>query len=194
MKMLITFATLSEAKSSIEALKAKTLIENELYQTEVGKIIISGMGCLNAAVTLSKYVKEDDTVYNFGACGALKDLPLFSVIEVKEVCKFNFLPEDLDEHSRLFSSSLFNPIKLQENGLTCLSSDFPLHKNSRKRWLCENYDIIDMEGYGIAKMTKNVKMFKCVSDFASENGHKLIKENLKEVSFRLKETLIYQLG
>lgn len=192
--MLITFATFSEAQSSIEALNAKVLIENELYQTDVGKIVICGMGSLNAAINLAKYIKDDECVFNFGACGSLKDLPIFTIIPVKVVSKLNYIPDNIDGYSRSFSNSLFEPIELQDEGFHCISSDFPLHRADLKQMLKETHDIVDMEGYGLAKVTKNLKMFKCISDFASDNGQHLIKKHIQEISNILKDTLIEQLS
>jgi nucleoside phosphorylase len=190
MKTLVVFATLSEAESSLEALKAKVIIENELFETDIAKILICGIGSLNAAIKTLKYYNKEQNVLNLGACGALKEVPIFTVLPIKAVHKLNYLPPFLDSYSKKFSDSIFSIADINSEGFTCLTSDFPLHQEKLRDKLKKAYDCIDMEGYGIARACKEVKMFKCVSDFASKKGHKLIKEHLKEVSFILKETLI----
>jgi hypothetical protein len=188
MKPLITFATLIEANALLKEVKAFCLIENELYSSDFGSIVITSMGSLNAAIKVSKHLKENQEVWNFGACGALNDFEIFSVVPIKAVSKGIQMPITIDEHSKSFYHSLFKEITLQERGKSCLTSDFPIHDEDLKNQLKICHDVVDMEAYGIAMAAEKVKIWKCVSDFASKNGQKLIIENLHQVSHCLKDT------
>lgn len=193
MTILVTFATYREAQVSLDELEAKQVNE-ELFSFDRGCLLITGMGMLNAAIKVAHYQHLADEIWNFGAVGALKDHPLFSLLPISSIEKWHPFPSDTSEYSKSFANKVFPSITLQEEGYKLLSTDFPLHQESLKRELASNYDCIDMEGYGLVQTNKKVRMWKCISDFASQNGEKLISQHLDEISKRLADELIKQLS
>lgn len=193
MKKLITFATLNEAASLIDSLQAKNSCIPNLYESDIALILITGMGILKAAIEISKKEKDISQVINLGAAGALSTLPLFSIHPISLVGKYVEIPSYIDEYSRQFSKKLFPDISLKVEGKRLLSTDFPLHHPRLKDQLAQNYDLIDMEGYGVVLSSKKVELWKIVSDFASFDGEKKIKDNLAQISWNLKEFAINKL-
>lgn len=186
MKIFI-FATPNEAQATIKKLNSK-MIEEHVYKSGSDLIIISGIGSLAALRAVLKYGIAADEIINLGIAGSLNpNLDLGHITEISAVDKF--LP-----HMDPVASKAFPPLSIQTQGLKLLTSDFPIHENELRKKLSPNWDLIDMEGYGIAygalALGKKFRLVKIVSDFASENGRDLILKNIEKNSMRLAESCL----
>ena len=193
-QLLIVFAHFLEAEAALKALKAKPIQERMLYQFDQGIILICGMGSLNAAIHVTEHIGTCSEVWNLGVVGALKETLKFgdkSGVELVE--KYLSLPSPVSSHAVNVSKSTFPLLKIAEKGWKLLSSDYPLHDQKLRRELATRWDVVDMEGYGIAqaaqKAGKPLQMVKMVSDFASEGGWELIRQNLSHLSEQLASQL-----
>ncbi len=191
---LIVFATLIEAKHALEALNAQNISDNFFF-SDGGFITISGMGCLAATAAISACKEPISEVWNLGAVGALHDhFNLGDTFEISDVSKNPILPIGIDDHSSKLHRTLFPSLKVSENGLHLISSDYPCHHAEINQTLRAHGDLIDMEGYGIAYAARQrgvpVCMWKIVTDFATANGQKLILEQLDSVSQKIAQILI----
>lgn len=204
MKKLIVFAQLLEAKNLIERLSAQVVSGEILevwsegsipncYQFEKGLIVISNVGLHGAQMAVSKYGHGMDEVWNIGFAGSLNDqLPIGDILEIDKVGKY--LPEEaLDPISQDCFFSTVPPLlingKKESGGGRLLSSDFPIHSASKRDNLKKDWDLVDMEGYGIAfachYLKKKCRIWKIVSDFASEGGREMIRKNRNALSIKI---------
>jgi nucleoside phosphorylase len=180
---LLTFATEMEAESS------RKLLERDYT------ILVTGMGCLNAAIAVTPWLKDCTEIWNLGIAGALNpSCKAGNIYTVSSVSKLNTFPQNIDSYSNDFALKLCPDIEIATEGLRLISSDFPLHSQERK--IANNADLIDMEAYGIASACKRhgVKchFLKAVSDFCNNDGPAQIKERLPALSLKLAEEFIAQ--
>lgn len=168
---LILFATAVEAKASLE-----------LSKSSYGKIIITGMGSLNAYHAILRHQRGVDGIINIGFAGAFDlSLPLGSLHEVSLVEKREFASHPLTS-----------------SGKRLLSSDRPLRSNAAREKYASRYDLVDMEGFGVALAAKRlqlpVTLIKCVTDHVSDEPPVALRERAlffsKVLSERLKLTLL----
>jgi len=165
MKLLL-FATLLEARETLKQLKTREESEG-LYHFSKGLIVIMGWGSVNAHAATMKYGEEAEEIWNIGFAGALNStFSLGSLFEVGSIGK-----HPLNEMTYTFPSG----------GKRLLTVDVPLHNKHQKEVLGKEWDLVDMEGYGIAtaaaQLGKRVRLFKLCSDFAVEGGRNQIREN-----------------
>ncbi len=187
---LILFAQTCEADPTIQKLNAKAQSYGEVYSEghvatyytfDGGAIAITSIGLHAASATLAKHAHEYDEIWNFGFAGALNDQhELGTLIPIRTIRKY--VPVELhklDSGSRKCLENTLPEITIAAEGASLISSDFPLHNNERKQQI--PFDLIDMEGYAIAytanHLGKKCSMWKIVSDFASEGGRELIRQN-----------------
>ncbi len=188
-KILIVFATHEEASSTIKELGAK-LISDRFYQIEKGFLLISGMGTIAAAHEAGRYMESVDEVWNFGIAGSLiPSLGIESFVSISNVGKHLSFPQQLDDYSMRFAEKIYPSFDLQHDGFTLISSDYPIHHPSSKKALAKQWDLVDMEGYGIVfacqQRQKKCKLWKIISDLASSEGPSKIKDNLPFLSKKL---------
>jgi adenosylhomocysteine nucleosidase len=194
-KILIVFAQGAEAAATIRHLEA-TPVPGEMahiwseglipccYQFEQGHIVISNVGIHYAQMAITRYAHLAGEVWNLGLAGSLKEgQPIGALLTVGTVGKY--LPHDQENFS-------LPPFALKGSG-KLISSDFPIHDHTHRQRLSQAWDVVDMEGYGIAfactHLNKPCKMFKIVSDFASPGGRELIRTHKAELSERMANTV-----
>lgn len=171
MKNLLVFATLLEAEPSIVALNAQVISPN-IYAYEKGYLVITGMGMVAAerAVIDTLATFSIETIWNFGVAGKLSAGKVGEVYSVQKIGRFPGKEE----------------IHLPEEGVSLISSETPIHDQALSKRLSEKWQLVDMEGYGIAQAAamynKPLFMRKFVSDFASEGGAELIKKNIASLA------------
>lgn len=213
-KILITFAQKSEARGTLEKFRASPLFsekvfiwsegfQSSLYAFEFGWILLTGMGMHSAQAMVSKYAKEAEEIWNIGFAASLKNsFPLHEFALVQNVSKhIPILKESLDPLSfecmercapslpLLCDETIEVTAQTLSKTSHLVSSDFPVHDKSRKILLAEKYDLIDMEGYGVAyaasSLGKKCRMWKIISDFASEGGREIIRKNKVNLSNKI---------
>ncbi|MDR3624948.1 MAG: hypothetical protein P4L16_07410 [Chlamydiales bacterium] len=192
--LLITFATIQEASPSIDVLKAFYSKENECYLFEKGRIVITGIGSIAASARTMHHLTECKEVWNFGLAGALKkNYEIGSLLSIQSASKWLHFPEELDSHSKTFSQQAHPSLNIKEQGAHLISSDYPIHNPQIKENLALTYDLVDMEGYGIAYAAslanKPCSLWKIVSDFASTDGQKLIKQHINSLAINISHFL-----
>ncbi|MCX6995402.1 MAG: hypothetical protein NTY13_06345 [Chlamydiae bacterium] len=178
-EVLLTFATEKEAFPTIALLKA-IQIEPSFWNFSKGSLLITGIGSLQAALSIMPLCHLFEEIWNIGIAGSLTGEEGLHIIGSIE--KLTFMPETTSSYSRNFFQQ--QPIFLGP-GKKLVTSDFPIHdKNLKIRG-----DLIDMEGYGIAlacqKMQRKLKMWKIVSDFAAPGGEKEIQEKIETLSWEI---------
>lgn len=189
MKNLVTFATEQEAYASIKDLEK---VSEHFYRGADFDILITGVGCLNAALSLSTHCQKQGSyraILNLGIAGAIHPgLELQTLHGVARVDKLFHSKAD-----KKYGALAHPSLHLCESGLRLVSCDAPVHDIKLKELLRAHYDLVDMEGYGLAlacqKMAMPFEIVKVVSDFASEGGSSLIQEQLKICSQTLAELL-----
>lgn len=208
-KKLILFAQHSEAVHTLEKLNAqedslsKAFIWSEgeiptCYRFAEGLIIIGNVGIHYAQLAVSKHIHECDEVWNIGLAGSLNDtIPLGSLVSIEKVGKYTSLPSNLDPLSFQCYSNTLPPFALATQGVKLISSDFPIHDHTLRNSLSKEWDLVDMEGYGVAFATvhhcKPCRLWKIVSDFASPGGRELIRQNKPQLARKIAEFLSIQL-
>jgi nucleoside phosphorylase len=171
MRTLFLFATLAEAKISIERVGAN-LEEDGVYAFGEHKIVIIGMGPKNASLAVEKLPTDGVKWVNIGIAGALD--PSLFVGHPFSIGTTAFLHEN-----RIYDRQI-----IDRNVDTILyTSSVPVYERPP---CCEGRALIDMEGHAVAKIAlqKNVPLsfIKVVSDYCSKDTHRLIKERLPELS------------
>lgn len=133
-------------------------------------IHIIGIGKVEAAINTLKLIQEfqPDHIVNFGSCGNLKDHKVGDVLEVGELHD-DFYGCVVPEH---------DPIKINNSDIKLFTTDtfydtdnyYSLHYNN----MVKKCNLVDMEGYSIAKVAKKegvkVSIYKWVSDDGSKSA------------------------
>ena len=133
-------------------------------------IHIIGIGKVEAAINTLKLIQkfQPDHIVNFGSCGNLKDHKVGDVLEVGELHD-DFYGCVVPEH---------DPIKINNSDIKLFTTDtfydtdnyYSLHYNN----MVKKCNLVDMEGYSIAKVAKNegvkVSIYKWVSDDGSKSA------------------------
>lgn len=200
-KLLIVFATQKEASATIDLLEAIPVIGHQrtiwpeeeatsLYSFEKGWIALSSIGIANAQMTIAQHAHLVDEVWNLGLAGGLQEKHCVGdLLSIHNVGKY--IPLEIDRTSFLMGEtanpwlSLHSPLK----EASLLSSDFPIHDARLRSSLQKKWDLVDMEGYGVAfaahYFEKKCRMWKVISDFARIGGRDLIKQHIVELSYLL---------
>ncbi len=208
-KTLIIFAQHAEAKAFLEESRAepilghKTLVWSEgeqaaLYAFEKGFVAISGVGLHQAQMAVAKYGPQCAEIWNLGLAGALKEgLEIGKIQEIETIGK-HVPVDDLDPKSKECLSFILPHLALKKGGGKLISSDFPIHNTSEREKIGKTWDLVDMEGYGIAfaAAALNIKcrMWKIVSDFASPGGRELIRKHKNALSVQMAQTIFEHLN
>lgn len=205
--LLLVFAQKSEAEATIQSLNA-TAMEGEsahiwteghipcCYRFERGWIVLSNVGIHNGQMAVAKYGQKCTEVWNFGFAGALREgLPIGEILSVETVGKFIPLePQSLDPHSQECLNFTVPPLTLDTLGRKLISSDFPIHDLYHRQNLGSFWDLVDMEGYGIAfashSLGKKCRMWKIISDFASPGGREMIRKNKSALSEKIAQKIL----
>ncbi len=214
-QILIVCAQIKEAQTLIERLAA-TPIEGmkvhswfrgvipSCYLFDQGKIVISNVGVFGAHMAVAQHGPSSDPacdeVWNIGFAGALKEgYPVGQIVPISYIGKYTPIIEGtLDERSLECLSTTLPPLSLNgkaaDQSGRLVTSDFPIHHPYHRLRLSPLWDLVDMEGYGIASACShlNIKcqMWKIVSDFTSAEGRELIRKHRSELAEKLAETVI----
>lgn len=132
-------------------------------------IHIIGVGKVNAAVNTLKLIQKYNPthVVNFGSCGNLKDFRVGDVLKIGEVHD-DFYGCVVPEHE---------PIELSDSKIKLFTTDSfydadAVYSNSYTECI-RKCDLVDMEGYSIAKVCESenvsLSLYKWVSDDGSVN-------------------------
>lgn len=202
-RVLIVFAQAGEAAATLARLQAEPVegeraqvwSEGEIpcyYRFERGSIAISSVGLHAAQMCVARYCHACDEVWNVGLAGALKNgHPIGSLLPIGTVGKYIPIPvEDLDNGTQECLTFTLPHLNLYSNNPgRLISSDFPIHDLAHRERLAGAWDLVDMEGYGIAyassHLGKTCRMWKIISDFASPGGRELIRKHKAELSERI---------
>ena len=176
MKPLIIFATVLEATDTLKRTNAIAKAE-ELYSFDKADILITGMGLEQTERAVTKHIEHASALINFGIAGALRqELAVGSIHNVRHV-----------------ASEDFEKIGIQKDGLRLLSVIAPLFDPKARYLNSYHFDLVDMEGYAIAKVAqmhgKPCFLYKIISDHCTSDGSCLIKERLPMLSQRLAQAL-----
>ena len=172
----ILFATEMEAESFLEQTRPDHYI-----------VTISGIG-MEAAHSATRTLIEEQGVsriVNAGVCGALDDaLARGSVFPVSEV-----LTED---HCDSVS------LQPAPHGKRLVTVDQPVFQTERKAKLATFADLVDMEGFVIAKLCHEHRipcvLIKGITDFGDATGKADIKKHIARVSKKVTEALLHNLN
>ena len=160
-------------KLFVAALKEETIGLNNFHHIGVGKI--------NAAYNLTKLIHKYKPleVINYGTAGSLKK-ELSGIVECTK-----FYQRDMDVRGLLdfkLGETPFNTINEiinSEDGFSCGSGD-----SFVKDKIEMDIDLVDMEAYALAKISKlegiNFRCFKFISDNADDNATSDWMENCKK--------------
>jgi adenosylhomocysteine nucleosidase len=191
--ILIVFAHLIEANRTIQRLKAKP-IEETLYEWDRGHLLICGMGSIESAIQVSRHLHRCDEVWSVGFAGGLRsELGLGQFGWIGSAQKyFSFAPET-SEHSSSIAYRCHPPISFEEGPWQLITSDYPIHHQKIRNELAEQFHVVDMEGYAIARAAqlagKKCRLGKIVSDPALEGGWRLIQQHHEMLSEELANQL-----
>lgn len=210
-KVLIVCALFKEAEALINHLNAKPItgftqeLWNEgtlpsYYHFPEGALVLSGMGVHAAQLAVTQHASRFDEIWNIGLAGSLNSSPsIGTILPVKSVGKYVSLSkEETDPITYSCMERHLPHMLLGDQGERLISSDFPIHNQEHRSVLSSNWDLVDMEGYGIAYAAKHLKktcrMWKIISDFSAPGGRALIEKHIAELSEKLalhvKEELI----
>ncbi|MEZ5315732.1 MAG: hypothetical protein R3E91_05975 [Chlamydiales bacterium] len=192
-RKILIFATEIEAYVTLCHLKIKSfsLEKNTTskqrtplaYLFDEGLIVISGVGINAAEQAVYKYFSHDfKEIWNFGMAGALQDtFSIGQIFEIGMIGKYHY-PQFNQSTIETNNSESF----IFKKGARLVSSYFPIHHETHRNYLRQNWELVDMEGYGIAYAASSLKIscriWKIVSDFASPGGKKIIQTNKMMIS------------
>ncbi|MCH9609906.1 MAG: hypothetical protein S4CHLAM45_13680 [Chlamydiales bacterium] len=168
-----------------------------LYHYEGGFIAITGVGLHHAMATFAKHASLCDEVINIGLAGTLKNgREIGTLLPIHKVGKY--IPLSEEERNPTLNECLEKTVPtiiLKEGeGDHLVSSDFPIHLEKHRQRLSPHYDLVDMEGYSIAHLAKQLgkkcSIWKIVSDFASPGGRELIRKHKSQLSKQIARHLI----
>lgn len=192
-RKLIVFAQLAEAAATLHALKADSTESPNYYTFEHGLVVVSGMGVHAAGAAVFAHAHQADEVWNLGIAGALQDtLPIGEILTIETVGKY--APSGpLDPLSQEIVATTLPHFTLKCGKGKLISSDFPIYDKSHRSHLGKKWEVVDMEGYGIAYaanyLGKKCRMWKIVSDFASPGGREELRKNKAHLSERIAEKI-----
>ena len=192
---LIVIAHPLEAIRVLEALKAKEVEPGRLWHFEGGAVLVTGMGSTAAAAGVGRYAHGFSHIYNVGFAGSLGGHEMGEVLEVGECTKHIPLPTDAPGHCEKLAKKAHPSLSIG-SGVHLLTSDYPIHSQEERQSLQE-YDVVDMEGYGVAVAAKRASlpctMWKVISDSCQGKGWETIASHLEELQERV-ANLVTELG
>lgn len=155
-KLLIVSAFYIEAKSIIEKLNLKQSQKKpfKMYENEQITLIISGIGKINSAIATTYAFNSHESLYNFGICGAKKD------IEISKMCSIK----------SIIDKSTDKKYQISDDGFTLTTIDKASTSESDFKT-----DLCDMEAFGFYQAAlkfvkkENIFIYKIVSDNLNTN-------------------------
>ncbi len=169
-KILIVCALFKEAQALLNLLNAKPVsgftqeLWNEgthpsYYHFPQGALVLSGMGVHAAQLAVTQHASRFDEIWNIGLAGSLtSSLSIGTIFPIKSVGKYVSLSkEEADPITYSCMEQHLPHMLLGDQGERLISSDFPIHSKVHKSVLSHNWDLVDMEGYGIAYAAKYLK-------------------------------------
>lgn len=203
---LLIFATLGEAQATLHALEARPATQDTvevwsegfvpaLFEAPPYQIAISGFGAYGALRTLMRYGTQHEHIWNLGLAGTLNEaLPLGEICIVSQVSKYLPLPPKIDPLSRDIAESSLPAFSIAPRGVRLVTTDFPVHDATLRDQLSAHFDLVDMEGYGIAygahHLGKKCHLWKVISDPVSPHGRALLENNKSALSALLAEKIL----
>jgi adenosylhomocysteine nucleosidase len=194
--ILMVFATELEAQPFIDHHRMCRLEAHQpctAYEGDGFLLIISGMGFLKGAVSLSRvlqrYEKEGNSinrVINYGIAGALTErFSLGEVVCVDRAVKYNPVEFTKTRFNKFFASA-FPEIRLTdqaENAVVLATSDHPILTEDDARLAARYAHLVDMEGYGYAFVAGAhgipIQLIKGISDFARKESEDSFRKQVK---------------
>ncbi len=170
----IIFATNEEAAPFLK----KDLPSNVMVE-------ISGVGLEAARLSSERLVKKGaKTLINVGICAGLHN-------RVRRGSVYRIASVFTEELKAAVNIGLGLGLK------KLVSVEKPLHDTLRKKELARDYDLLDMEGYAVARVCEQndipCLLLKGVTDFGDNFAKEDIKKFIKPTSKTLAEALIYAL-
>tara|TARA_E500000318_G_scaffold95595_1_gene95459 strand:+ start:1441 stop:1971 length:531 start_codon:yes stop_codon:yes gene_type:complete len=140
----------------------------EHHDDEIGGIPIHiiGIGKVEAALNTYKLIKKHNPsrIINFGSCGNLKNFKVGEILDIAQVYD-DFYGCIVPEHK---------PIILKHTGFQLFTTDtFYDKENSYSKHytnMIKECDVVDMEGYAIAKVCKQEKVPLSIYKWVSDDG------------------------
>lgn len=181
-------ATKLEAFDIIKHFGMKPLSDNA-YSCADFNLYISGMGCINMASCVSKYLPDTTRAINLGFAGAISSkLKLYEFVQAQSCGKHLLSTQSTPKRALDFANNCFPLLNVGNQGFRLISVDVPLFDSTERDRLQPNYDLVDMEGYAFASVLKESgidhEIHKIISDTAGKDGQGL-DINPKELSKRL---------
>lgn len=166
-----------------------------LHLTEL-PVLVTGAGKVNAAVALATILGEHSPsgVINLGTAGSLKD-GLTGIHVISQVRQ-----HDLDDRAihALTGLHFGLPIDLAGDGPVLTTGDVFVDDPLVRARLAEQADLVDMEGYAVAKAAQAadvpVMLVKMVSDQAGGEALRSWRETVDDCAEQLGEWLRAHLG
>lgn len=151
-------------------------------------VLVTGVGKICAAHALSAVLarQRPSSVINLGTAGALHP-GLSGTLVVGRVLQHDFDDEGI---AALTGEHFGEPINLGGDGPVLGSGDvFISGGEARERLVKRGIDLVDMEGYAIARVAREfglpVKLVKDISDSATDGASKTWKESVDDCAGRL---------
>lgn len=169
-------------------------LEEEAQHLHVSEIpvLVTGVGKISAAYALSAVLAKQRParIINVGTAGALHD-GLTGTHVIGRVIQHDFNNEGV--HA-LTGHHFGEPIDLGAAGPVLGSGDlFVSGGEARERLIAAGADLVDMEGYAVARVARNfglpTTLVKQVSDRAEDGAARTWKESLDECAEQLGEWL-----
>src|SRR5262249_54757 len=147
-----------------------------------------------AQMAVAKYGSTCSEVWNFGFAGSLRgEQPIGEILSIEKVGKYIPLEDSLDPVSRACIAFTIPHFSVAGTGGKLISSHFPIHDVLHRQRLGLQWDLVDMEGYGIAfaahALGKKCRMWKIISDFASPGGRELILSHEAQLSEKIADQI-----
>lgn len=194
--ILLVFATEIEAEAFIDYHDLKKQDKSEFYDLyERGNIslIITGMGSMRGALSLSDLIKQETKegnriarIINYGIAGCLSDkFSIGAVVEIDKVIKYDPVEFSRPKPGKLFLSSFPDIIINEKRGdLNILAtSDHPIFIEEDSKKVARYANFVDMEGYGYAFVAKYynipIRLLKGISDFVFKQSEESFIQNVK---------------
>lgn len=159
-------------------------LEEEATHLHVGDlpVLVTGIGKVNAAVAVALTLAEatPSRVVNLGTAGALSD-DLAGTYVIGTVVQ-----HDLDDDALFDLTGLRfgEPLRLTDDGPTLATGDVFVADTSTREALARRADLVDMEGYAVARAALAagvpVTVVKQVSDRAGEQAARSWRESVDE--------------
>ena len=183
----VIFATMEEASPLIKKLEINQVAEKpfKVFKNDELVILISGIGKIRAAAACAYAIGEfkGDKILNAGAAGSLSSN--FSIGDVRTI---ELVVDYIDIKPKIKTLKIegFESAVLLTSDVSILNSDM------RKNLSC--YELVDMEGFAIAKTAsifgKKTALLKIVSDTHENTSKSEIIENIKSVSHLLVDKVV----